>query len=294
MRLHGRFGKKVGYMRIVVLGGTGYLGSKVIRKLVQIGHSVLLLKRQESSMKNLDGVLDKIDAIDIDEVDLYTLRRYDVFFNAACRYARNGTPDEAVFEANYVVPQKVFYKCQEANIGRFITIGTGLPDAYNAYSFSKKQFSDMLKWYVKRCNKNIKIQVCNIELENFYGEDEPKNRFIPGTIEKLKRNEKILLTEGTQIRDFIYVEDVIDVIVGLIEYEQLPEYMDFPLGTGEGVQIREIIKYLKMLIGSTSELCFGAVEGRKNEPDSVAECSKLNEFGFTIKYDWKTGMKKMI
>ena len=175
------------------------------------------------------------------------------------------------------------------------TIGTGLPDTLNAYAMSKAKFAQVLSWYADQCRqKGTPITVCNVELENFYGEDEPTDRFLPGTVAKLKRNEKILLTAGTQVRDFVYVEDVLTNLMAVMDSENLPEYLDLPLGSGEGVSIRDLITYLKELVKSDSELCFGAVPSRMNEPDSVADRQKMEQYGLTVRYGWKDGMKTFL
>ena len=200
-----------------------------------------------------------------------------------------------IYEANLVVPLKVFLCCIENGIKKIITTGTGLPDTFNVYSLAKSEFAKLCKWYGERRRvMGQALQICNIKLENFYGEDEPPDRFIPGTVEKLKRNERILLTEGNQKRDFIYIGDVVRNIAELVSRDSLPEYSDIPLGTGEGIPVREVIEYLKKITDSNSELCFGAIEKRMHEPDSFADRAQMQEFGLTVEYSWQEGLKKII
>lgn len=285
-------------MRILILGSTGYLGSKLVKALVEEGQEVICLKRKMSAASNLSDIINSIKLVDIDSLKGYLehcVTPIDCMVNLACKYPRNVTDDMQIFDANLCVPLEVFLLAMRSGVSKFITIGTGLPNDFNTYSVSKHKFAEIIKWYGERqgeLNKHIKI--CNVELENFYGKDEPKDRFIPATIDKLKRNERILLTEGNQKRDFIYIDDVIRILINLIYYSELPEYLDLPVGTGEGVAVKEIIQYLKELTKSKSELCFGAIEKRIHEPDSIADCKKLNELGFSAEYDWRSGFKKII
>ena len=132
-------------------------------------------------------------------------------------------------------------------------------------------------------------------LENYYGEQEPNERFISMVISKLRENQPIDLTEGNQRRDFIYVEDVVKAIAFLTTDTELwDEYIDIPLGTGEGPQIKEVIEYLKEIMGSSSQLNFGAVNKRKDEPDSIADVTYLQKRGWKPQYGWKDGLKKII
>lgn len=284
-------------MRIVILGGTGYLGSRVVRALLRDGNEVLCVKRESSSLESLHDVLGQIHICNLENLreNLAWTAPYDVMVNLACMYPRNAKNDIEIFDANMNNPMKVFLECLNQNVKRFITMGTGLPDDLNAYTISKANLIRIMKWYGVQCGyKKRPIQICNVRLENFYGENEPTDRFIPGTINRLKKGEKILLTEGDQIRDFVYIDDVVEAIVHLIYQENMPEYSDVPLGTGEGVTIRELITYLKEITESSSELCFGAIEKRINEPNSVADRDAMDKFGIKIHYSWREGMKRII
>ena len=275
-------------MKIIILGGTGYLGSLMVHSLLKEGHDVLCIIRSESNLNRLSDIAEKITMCKIDDLDKrLNEQKYDWFLNFACKYSRDA-PDEDVFEANYYNPLKLMIKCMKHDIDNIMTIDTGLVRNLNAYSFSKAMLADTLKWY---CDQNEKLTVYNIKLENYYGKDEPSDRFLPQTINKLRKNEKILLTDGRQIRDFIYVQDVVDNLKSLLIKEKRIGLYDIPLGTGKGVSIRELITYLKEIIGSESELCFGAIEKRKGEPDSVADADIMTIYDFNIKYDWKQGMK---
>ena len=284
-------------MRCIVFGATGYLGSKLVRALTVRGDEVLCVIRRSSSLSRLEDVRDRVRFCTAEDLTAEFLNgcAYDCMVNLACRYPRNSDSDADMFEANFNQPLRVFIRCLNGGVKKFVTIGTGLPDTLNAYAMSKAKFAQVLHWYADQCRqKGTPITVCNVELENFYGEDEPTDRFLPGTVAKLKKNETILLTEGTQVRDFVYVEDVLSNLMRVIHADNLPEYLDLPLGSGEGVSIRNLVTYLKELLGSESRLCFGAVPSRMNEPDSVADKQKMEQYGLVIRYGWKEGMKQFL
>lgn len=282
-------------MKIVILGATGYLGSKLAKVLIQEGHQVLVLKRTESSMENLINIQNEVQMCNLADIERVLVNDpFDCFINTACRYPRNAEDEIDIYQANLWAPLQIFLACLKGGIKKYVTMGTGLPSDFNAYSVSKQKFSEICQWYGKRQHDmGQPIQICNIELENFYGEDEPTDRFIPDTIHKLKNNERILLTEGDQKRDIIYIGDVVKSIVKIVENPQLPEYLELPLGTGEAVSIKEMVEYLKGILGSESELCFGAIKKRMYEPDSVADCTMMKQLGIEVKYNWKDGLKKI-
>lgn len=280
-------------MKCVLLGGTGYLGRKLVTALVNNNHQVLCLVRNKDNLNAFNTHSDHVSTCMIDDYEemLKSGKRYDCLINCACLYARDGHPEEAIFDSNCFTPLKICIISIRYGISKIMTIDTGLPSELNAYAFSKKILSDSLIWY---CKKNPALVVCNIKLENYYGENEPASRFIPHTIQLLEANEPVLLTAGTQLRDFIYINDVINSLIYLLEKDYVKNYNDIPLGTGEGVTIVEFVNYLKELVGSKSVLHFGAIDSHFKEPDSIADKYKMKEYGVHVEYTWKDGIKKVI
>ena len=238
-------------MRCIVLGATGYLGSKVVGALVAQGNDVLCICRSTSSLDRLESIKDRVRFCQLQKLaqTLALEEPYDCMVNLACKYPRNAKADIDIYEANLFNPLTVFTICRDKGVRKFVTIGTGLPDTLNAYAMSKAKLGELLHWYVIQSRlQGNPISVCNVKLENFYGEDEPVDRFLPGTVARLKRNETISLTAGTQVRDFVYVSDVLDNLVAIIHRQDLPEYLELPLGSGEGVSIKDLVHYLKKML----------------------------------------------
>ena len=281
-------------MNILILGATGYLGTRLCSRLNIKGNNIYALVRESSKTDILlEKGLVKEYIWKIDELSNQLESgkiKIDWFINCACCYARNGVTDNQVIEANYVVPLKCIMICMEYGVHNYINIDTGLPDDFNIYSKSKAQLSDMLEWYAVKNNLYIR----NLLLENYYGEDEPNNRFLPSIISKMKNNEDIFLTAGLQKRDFIYIDDVLSAIELLINIKDNVNYLDIPLGTGEGPSIREIVQYLASITNTSSRLLFGTVLMRTNEPDSVADIHIMKSLGWNYQFDWKAGLKKLI
>lgn len=286
-------------MNILVLGSTGYLGTRVVKKLLREGHRAICLKRGTSSVEDLrqQGVLES-------EIwDISDLKRHldegiqiECMIQCAVCYEKKDVVLQEIFEANYAVPLKVIMECINFGIEKILTIDTALPNDFNMYTKTKSQLAEMLKWYAQYIKSyNRKVYIRNILLENYYGEQEPNERFIPMVIRKLRENQPIDLTEGNQRRDFIYIEDVVNAIVFLaIDKELWDEYTNIPLGTGEGPHIKEVVEYMKDIIGSSSRLNFGAINKRKDEPDSIADISYLQKRGWKPQYGWEDGLKKII
>ena len=198
-------------MNFLIIGGNGYIGSKITRELIIDGHSVVCTKRSSSNLKRLSDVDEKVRWIPASIDGIETAMQYvnfDYVLNLACNYGRGGFFNDEVIEANIEFPLKVLNTAVKYGISKYLTIGTGLPDKFNMYSFTKKVFSEFGRFYAEKHH----ITFINMLLEMFYGADEPKDRFIPATISKMIKGETVETTIGNQRRDIISVSDIIMAI----------------------------------------------------------------------------------
>lgn len=274
-------------MRIILTGSSGYLGRHLIKRLLSRNDDLLCILRRQSDF--IDSMKDKLSFAYIDDNDLVeTFEKFNAnaVFHLACSYEVAGNNESDILNSNFLLPLGLLFKLK---VSKHLFISTSLPKYLNAYTLSKNHLSEWGKYYSDKYG----FDFYTILLENFYGEDEPQNRFIPCVIKKLKNNEDIDLTEGTQRRDFIYVKDAINGLVKILDCN-LKGYHDIPLGSGDWVSIKELIEYLKTVTNSKSILNFGALEKRKNEPESIADLALMHSIGFEVEYDWKLGMKKIV
>lgn len=274
-------------MNIVILGGTGYLGSRILRMLADNGHRLLCICRKPQEHMG-DEQIEYCDLSGMSQ----RLQNFvpDIYINAIGRYLKGESTESEVLEANFEIPARVLHTCIASGVRRVITFDTALPDEFNMYTFSKKLFSDLGQWYANQ----RRVEFINISLEMFYGIGEPENRFLPWVIHRLVNDMEIPLTEGSQKRDMVCVEDVLTAVNSLISVDLPRKYVDIPLGSGEAPTIREVIEYLHELAGSQSKLLFGKVPMRHNEPSTIADREKMGKWGISIKYHWKEGLKMLV
>ena len=136
--------------------------------------------------------------------------------------------------------------------------------------------------------KNYNFPICIVRPSNLFGKYQTKDKFIPYILEKLKNNEEILTTFGEQKRDFIYIEDFIDIIQKLLEKSSLIRGEVINVGSGTSISLKDIILYLKEKLNSTSEIKFGAIPYRENEMmDFCLDISKLESIlNKKLKMEW--------
>lgn len=271
-------------MRAMVLGASGYLGRKMIQNLQAAGHDITgVYRKTPVGMKN-SGIRAEIPEIQGELLQ----KKYDWIINCAAVYESKDVLLHDVVDANMIYALQVLNCAVECGVEKFLTVDTCLPQDFNLYSFTKKKFAEFGKFYAGKHG----ITFINILLEMFYGEDEPEGRFLVRCCRNMLKGEELMLTAGTQKRDIIYIDDVCDAIMSILE-SSFSGFCNVPVGSGEAVSLRTILEYMCQITGSKSILRFGAIPTRENEPDCVADLSILNQVGYQPKYTWRKGIERL-
>ena len=285
-------------MRVLITGSTGFLGSAIARACVSSGFEVLAIRRPNSSLARLDGIVEHIRFFDnteqgIDDA-LSCAGGCDSIIHTATSYGRQGESATTLLETNTLFPLSLLQKAETYRIKMFINIDTALDSNVNAYALSKRQFSD----WGHLLSEARKLRFVNIRLEHLYGPGDDASRFVTSIIRQCLSNaESIALTEGRQMRDFIFIDDAISGIFKLLgSRESLPEgWSEFDLGSGNSVSIKELVERIHKLINSTTHLNFGEVAYRKKEAmESKANIVKLKRLGWGACTSLDEGLIKTI
>lgn len=276
---------------VIITGATGYLGFKFLSRLLSDGFNVCVIKRKTSDISKIKLITEDIKFYDNDElsiVKMFQENKVDMIIHFSTLYGRKGETIFEIKEANLDFPLMLLKYAIDHGVKYFINTGTSLPYLTNHYSLFKNQFSECLEFF------SSKITTVNVLLEHFYGPDDEDSKFVTSMIGKMKSNvSDIELTEGIQLRDFIFIEDVISAYLCIISnISNFEGFNVLPLGSGETVTIRKIVETIKEVSDSTSNLLFGKIPMRENElMCSDADISKLKNLGWTPKYNLNEGLR---
>ena len=285
-------------LSILMTGVTGYLGSRLAKRLVDDGHQVLAMKRRSSSLRRLGAYAENIRFFNVDECDYAEiLRDYDIdgVIHAATCYGRLHESATDLAQANVLFPLKLLETCLTSGVKAFVNTDTTLPDSVNPYSLSKGQFREWGAVLVRGSN----LRFINIKLEHFYGPGDDASKF-PVHVTKacLNNQPDLKLTRGEQLRDFIYIDDVVEGYVILLEaLDQVSpgRIENYELGSGVEVTIRGFVELVHRLCNSNTALNFGALPYRENEiMCSVADTGRLQSLGWECKTSLESGVMSMI
>lgn len=278
--------------KVLVSGGTGFLGSHLIVNLLEQGAIVSVLVRETSSLRRLEKYKSQIQLIEIKGSYKKHLKEivYDYFFHIATCYGRQGESVETIYQANLKWPLELLDVIDHNDL-ILVNFGTSLPEDLNDYTRSKYQFMKMVK-------ESSQGKIINLVLEQFFGPDD--GTFLSFVIKQFAAEvDELKLTEGIQKRDFIYYKDVLTAITTILTYSKkgkFKKYDEFSIGTGKVLSIREAVEMIKIRMrNERTKLLWGALAYRPNEVMiSSATPERLVELGWKVQYDFSDAVSEIL
>lgn len=282
---------------ILLTGATGYLGGYLSENFLNKGFKIIALALNKNEQyKFQDNILTKVYYLDKTTVkEIFDNENVDVVIHTATLYGRRQEHLTSMEKVNVEFPLEVLNEAINHNVKIFVNTSTILNKNINPYTLTKNHFEDWLSLY------SDKIKCINLKLDHFYGPNDKPIKFIAWIIQELKNNvEKIDLTEGTQTRDFIYIDDVVSAFDIVIEKEKnIPngKLNTFEVGTNNKTTIKEMVTTIKEKLGNTkTKLNFGAIPYRKNEVlDYQVDTTGLHQLGWKPEYlSVRKGIQKLL
>ena len=145
-------------------------------------------------------------------------------------------------------------------------------------------------------HRNYAFPIMVVRPGNLFGPLQGGKKFIPYVIDSLKQNAPLNVTPCEQKRDFIYADDFAWVIGELLKNHTKAVGQIVNVSSGESLSLKSIIEHCRKVIGSKSEVNYGAIPYRENEMmDLRCSVSKLESIiGQPVKFDMLNRLEKLI
>lgn len=284
---------------VLLTGATGFLGSHILESLLNENYNAVILKRSTSNTWRIDHLLDKVKSYDVDRNQLqksFEEQQIHVVIHTACNYGRNEASLAKIAHSNLIFGLKILDASMKYQVETFFNTDTFLEKNLNAYSLSKKQF---VEWLQQKSNL---IKIVNFKLEHMYGPKDDSTKLASSLLSQLEEGVlDINLTSGRQMRDFIYIDDVVSAyMMALTKLDVLSKFAELEVGTGISITVKSFILKLKNSFedqfGITeSTLNFGSIPYRQGESMNVeVDNSTLLGLGWTPKVKLEDGFDELI
>ena len=295
--------------RILMTGGSGFLGSRIVNFLNEKNISEILIPRSKDCDLTIRSNCDKVT------------KDVDVVFHIAAKVGGIGfnleNPGELFYD-NIMMGTNLMDSARVNNITKFIALGTicsypkftplpfdensiwnGYPEETNApYGLAKKMLLVQSQSYKKQYNFNsISIFPTNLygPRDNF---NENTSHVIPAIIRKITsaivKDEKTisLWGDGTPTRDFLYVDDAAQGII--LAAEKYNSSKPLNLGSGEEISIKLLAEKIMKLMNTDLEIIW-ETDKPNGQPRRCVSIEKARkEISFEPKIILDEGLQKTI
>jgi nucleoside-diphosphate-sugar epimerase len=297
--------------RVVVTGGSGFIGSHLVKRLLEQGAQVAVTVRYGNVIKN-ERLREEWTRLKVIEADLRNrgalddVRKFDphvVFHLAAYNHVGESFRQvEECFDVNAkgtanlldVVPgtESFIYMSTSEVYGHqsgVPFVETMNPEPISPYAITK--YAGELYCRMKQRMKGSG-RIVVLRPFNAYGPYQSSKAIIPELIINCLKGRPIRTTKGEQTREFNYVGNLVD---GLIDAASDKSTIEGPvnLASGEEVAIRDLVKKIAALTDTKSSIEIGALEYRPTEIWRMfADSSRARSlFGWTPRVNLDEGLK---
>jgi len=300
--------------RVLIIGGTGFIGSNFVYRFLELGYDVHLLVRLESNFWRIKPIQNKLkihyvdltNSKEVDDCIKHVLPQLILNFVAYGAYQSKQQDIKLTIDTNLLGTINLINACSRIKFDCFIQTGssseygiknlpmkeTDILQPMNLYGITKAAAT----MYCQYLSRTLDLPIVIMRPFAVYGYFEDKDRLIPTVIKSYLTNTALNLSSPYFVRDFIFIEDIIDAYLKAIENIKAVKGEIFNLGTGKQTQIAQLVSIVKRLIQSSLEPTYGKVAASQLEPEMwVADISKISKvLNWQPKYDLESGLKKDI
>jgi nucleoside-diphosphate-sugar epimerase len=298
---------------VLVTGATGFIGVHLVARLLSEGHNVAVLARPSGVLPA--GWRDRVRVIasdDFSESNLWRLldAPFDAIFHLAAYGVKPNQRDvDEIVRINMGVPAALAKLCAKWR-SRMVMAGTF--SEYRSPSTKELLFEDAPleqdKLYgsskaagglmARAIAQSGGIGFRLLRLFKVYGAGEASHRLLPALVGGLAKHERVAISAGTQVLDFVYIDDVVEAMVRADTHcRDKGGTATWNVATGRAHSVREFAEQVASAMNADASLLgFGEIAMRKDdEPWLVGSPDRLRlELGWQPSIELKDGVRAAV
>lgn len=311
--------------KVLVTGGTGFIGSHVVEMLVSYGAKVRVATSRElneTGKRNLANIIGEVEIIEANLAELEAAKRatkdQQYVINAAAKVAGvhwNMKHPATMFRENMLIGMNVLEAAKQNGCERFLVVSSACvyprhctiptpeeegfkdePEPTNSgYGWAKRMSEFLGKAYHDEYGMTVAIA----RPYNAYGPrdnfDPERSHVVPGIIYRLFSGENPFHVwgDGEQSRSFLYVKDFARGLIEVIE--KYPKADALNLGANEEVKIKDLVKLIMEVAEKQDVPIVFDTSKPSGQPRRCCDTTKASEkIGWQPQYGLRRGLKETI
>lgn len=298
-------------MKVLLIGATGFIGKNIVYHLLDAGYSVSALCRREIKFKNVECLL--IPALTPENIEqALDGKIFDAIINLAAAGVNPTNRDTSeLININCMLPAFIISLAKKISARAVIIAGSASEyqnqSIHELYTEQSPLETKKLYGATKAAGGILALAKGNYfeiptvvtRLFNIFGPREASHRLLPCLVKNLEMNQSVFLSDGNQVRDFVYIDDacsgIIATMTALLENRLKSGVYNIATGFGNSV-INFCKTTAKLLKADETLLKFGALQRRKDDDDYIVGNASLLEKKIAWKayYNMEEGLQKAI
>ncbi|MBR6672356.1 MAG: NAD(P)-dependent oxidoreductase [Alistipes sp.] len=291
--------------RVIVTGANGFIGSSLIKKLVDKRISVVAIDISfASDCLPKTPLITRIESsVDLNLLEFLPEEEYDAFYHLAWRGV-NGEDkaDPKVQLANIQMGVDCANICKQLQIKKYLSAGSVAENATYSLPYLSKTSGGMMYGVAKHaCRlilddycKNIGQQFVWMQFSNIYGVGNRTGNLVNYILGELMAGKEAYFGPAMQPYDFIYVDDLIEAIYRLGKLDTTKTF--YYIGSGQPRLLRDYLLKIEELVGVKDKIIIGGRhdDGIKYSMNMFDTTDLLATIGNYITVDFETGIHNTI
>lgn len=300
--------------RVLLTGGTGFVGANLARRLIREGHDVHLLVRPDMSPWRIEEIRDGIRLHEVELADESAVNtavqeiRPDWVFHLAAHGAYSWqTGLQQIMRTNVTGTVNLVHACLRVGFEAFINTGSSSEYGAKDHAPSEQEWIDPNSEYA--VTKAFATQFCRftalrhalplitVRLYSVYGPYEDPMRLISSVIVRGLAGALPPLVRPDIARDYVHVEDVERAyLLAAQGADQAPRGAVYNVGTGTQTTLRQVVNVARRMLPIREEPSWGSLADRQWDTDVwVADSARIrSELGWYPSHAFEDGFRRTV
>ncbi len=285
-------------MKVLITGGTGFVGACLARRLLRERHNVHVFVRKESNTWRLEDIRKNITEHFVDlrhaaivDQTVEKIRPQVIYHLATYGGFADQKDVKSILESNFLGTVNLLRACEQAGFDYFVNTGSSSEYGIKSGPMDERDILEPIETYgVAKAASTLfcqlegvtkKLPIVTLRLFSPYGPwDDPK-RLIPYVIKSALRGEAPKLSLPESVRDYIFIDDVLNAYTTVVKQPFYGEI--FNVGSGTQHALGTVVATITNICQNAPTPVWGAVKKQRAEPVRwVANVDKAWQ-----KFNWK-------
>ncbi len=297
-------------MKVLVTGALGFIGSNIVERLVKDGHEVTALDNMHTgSEENVSAVKGKIKIVKADSGELAKAgEKYDVIIHDGTFSSSPMYKSDPHLVAKAIDDWISILEYAKQNKARIVWAATS--SVYSGQSPPHKENMDVkvtdfyteARYEMERLaelyHNLYGVQSVGLRYFSVYGPHERSKGKYANLISQFlwdmqKGEQPVVFGDGSQTRDFTYVEDVVEA--NMLAMKSAIKFGIYNVGTGSSITINDMVAMLGRKLGKDIKPKHIENKIKNYVQDTLADTSRAEkELGFRAKISLEQGIERLI